>query len=176
MHTSSPSSPHGRSYLDHRVRYGLDHGPDGPDWRDLAVFAAAVVVLLALLALAGCSGGAPAVADLGKHTAGALAGGAKPGSFAAGAAVALGNAESGSDWLTLIGGLALVAGGVCVGHPNGPNGLGFGLLAGAFCCLLAGAVLPLLAGWVGLALCVLVLAGFASAKLGLLSRLKTLVP
>lgn len=149
----------------------LRHDHDGPDWRDLALVVLLVVAVLLVFLVGGCAADAPAVADLGRHTAAALTV-AKPGSYAAGAAVALANAEAGADWISGLGMLCFAAGGLCIGHPQGPSGLGFGLIVAGALCVVAAAVLPLLAGWLGLVALAIVIAVPLAQKAGLFARIQ----
>lgn len=136
-----------RRHLDFRVYHGLDHGPDAPDpWAVALAFLAAVFLILYLC---GCStpgdhyGTAPQVA----------AANARPGYFGGitdTAPAVVSGAVKSFSFLTGLGGVLLASGAFVLSQRDLSNGLGFGLLAAGLSLLLAGTLLPVYGGWIGL--------------------------
>lgn len=119
--------------------------------------------------LAGCVAPyAPTAAALGDASGPAGLPGAVAAARAAGGPLVASTAAAlrAASGLNLLGGLALIAGFVYGCVPRLPTGVGIGLALGGVACLLAGVLLPLLSGWVGLGLLL------ASGGLALLHHLR----
>lgn len=139
--------------------------PPGPDWRDLALAALVVCGFLLAAFVGGCAVDPDTYGDTARAVAERNAGARIGfGGIGGNAPAVVAGVVRQSGWLTGLGSVALLVGCVILSHPKLPNEIGFGLAAGGFALLVAGYLLPLYAGWLGLAL-VLSVAGWGLSRL-----------